>query len=147
MESSNEEFFTKSKSEDDFLTLKYLAPKLVFYINNNTIMNIEKSWNSCFGCECHKFSGCAMKNGELGYCTLCQFNNFYFSYLSFTNKNIDYHIKLLIQLIEDLKKSKDLIIFDGDYTSKSMNFQEGTVYEWSLYKDVFESNYLADFLK
>ena len=96
--------------------------------------------------DCHKYSGCAMENGELGYCTLCQFNNYYFSYLSFTNKNIDYHIKLLIQLI-DFKKNEDLTIFDGDYTSKSMNFQEGTVTEWSLYKHVFESNYLADFFK
>ena len=144
MESSNEELFTKSKSEDDFPTLKYLAAKLVFYINNNTIMQIEKTWNSCFACDCHKYSGCAGPNGERGYCSLCQLNNYYFSCLSFTNKNIDYHIKLLIQLIEDLKKNEDLIIFDGDYTDKSMNFQEGTVSEWSLYKHV---NYLADFFK
>ena len=149
MESSNGEFFTKFNSDDDdqFPTLKHLTAKMAFYINNNTIMNLEKTYDGCFFCECYKYSGCEEENGELGCCTICQLENKYFSHFSFSNKNIDYQIKLLIQLIEDFKKYPDLEMYTGDYTSKSMNFRDGTTSEWSLYKYVFESNYLKKCLK
>ena len=139
-------FFTKvnSDSNDDFPTLRHLAAKVVFYINNNMIMNLEKTRNQGFFCECYKYSGCEKENGELGYCTLCTLDSSYFSYLAFPNKNIDFHIRLCIKLIEDFQQNKNLEIFTGDYTSKSMNFQEGTISIWSLYKYVFKSNYLRN---
>ena len=140
-----EKFFTKVNSDNndnDVPTLRHLVAKEVFYINNNMIMNLEKTCNQGFCCEYYKYSGCEKENGELGYCTLCTLDSYYLNYLSFSNKNIDFHIKLCIKLIENFQQNKNLEIFTGDYTSKSIDFQEGTTSEWILYKYVFESNYL-----
>ena len=110
-------------------------------------MNLEKTYNGNYYCDCYKYAGCEKENGKQNYCTICQLGNYYHSYLAFSNYSIDYHIKLHIQLLEDLKENPNLEIYDGDYKSKSNNFQEGKCTKWSLYNYVFKSNYLRNVFK
>ena len=133
-------FTTDDKKE--FPSLLFLAARLVFYINNNTISNLEKTVNPVWECRCHNYSGCAKPNGELSYCDLYALNNCYHSFLAFTIRSVDYQIKTCISWIKDFEKNKDIVIFTGDYTEKSMNFYTGTNSEWSLYNYVFKSNYI-----
>ena len=120
----------------------FLAAQVVYYINNNTILNLEKTVNHAWECRCHKYSGCAKPNGELGCCNLCTLNNSYHSFLAFTIRRVDYQVKTSFSLIKDFEENKNVVIFTGDYDEKSMNFSNGTTSEWSLYDYVFKSNYI-----
>ena len=128
-----------STTEKEFPSLLFFAARMVYYINNNTIMNLEKTVNNTWECRCHKYYGCRKENGETRYYNLCTINNCYHSYLTFSVRSIDYQIKLCISLIKDFSENKDINIFTGYNISKSMNFTNGECFEWSWYQYVFES--------
>ena len=68
------DFFPKKEEKKDFPSLLLLSARLVFYMNINTIYNIEKTVNHCC-CNCHLYSGCRLENGAKDYCHLCVINN------------------------------------------------------------------------
>ena len=135
-----ESFTTKKK--DKFPSLLFLAARLVFYINNNTVYNLEKTVNHVWNCKYYLYSRCKKANGPDDYCDLCTISNRYHSYFTFTIKRIDYLIKEHISLIEDFQEHKDIEIFTGDYKEYSRDLYDGSKSEWSLYSYVYKTNYI-----
>ena len=41
----------------EFPSLLFLAGRVAFYINNNTISNLERTVNHVWECKCHRYSG------------------------------------------------------------------------------------------
>ena len=77
MEDLRDDSTTKKK---EFPSLLFLSARLVYYININTIYNLEKTVNHVRNCKCHLFSGCEKPNSSKDYCDLCSLSYRYFSY-------------------------------------------------------------------
>ena len=134
----NEDFFIEVEEKKDFLSLSFLSARSVFYINLNTIYNIEKTVNHCY-CDCHLYSGCCLENGATDYCNLCIINNTSFSYFHEKRRDVSDIIKLHIELVNEFRKNKDIEIFTGDYIQYSRHPYTGIKTNISLYNYIYNT--------
>ena len=114
----------------------------MYYINLNCIYNLERTIIDFWECDCDLFSGCRKPNGLRDYCHLCSLSIRHFSYLEEKNYEVKHLINKHIFLVNDFNENSHLNIRRGDYTEKSINFNDGTQSEWSFYDYVFKSSYL-----
>ena len=128
-------------SINNFPSLMFLSSRMVYYINLNCIYNLEKTVIDCWECDCDQFSGCRKANGLRDYCDLCSLSMKYFSFEEEKKYKIKHLIEKHISLVDDFNKNSHLNIRTGDHTEKSINFEDGTQYEWSFYNYVFKSPY------
>ena len=117
MDDGKEDLFTK---EEKFQSLMYLSTCMVYYINLNTMCNLNKTVVDNYYCRCLKYSGCKKINGIMVYCDLCQLNikhnpNPYDYQNDFKVRNL---INKNIELTKDFK-NYDVDIYTGDYTFKT----------------------------
>ena len=132
MDDGKEVFFAK---EEKFQSLMYSSAHMVYYINLNTMYNLNKTVVDNYYCCCLKYSGCKKINGVMDYCDLCQLNikhNPYDYQNDFKVRNL---INKNIELTKDFKKY-DVDIYTGDYTFKTWGpfFDEYSFYD-SVFKD------------
>ena len=133
MEDGKEDFITKEK---EFPSLLFLLARLVYYINLNTMYNLQKTVVDTYYCRCLEYSGCRKINQVMDYCDLCQLN---IKHNPYDNEK-DYKVKNLInkniELTKDIKET-NVCIYTGDYESKTFN----SVFSiFSFYDSVFNDS-------
>ena len=122
-------------------SLVFLSARLLYYVNVNCIYNLERTVIDCWECDCDKFSGCRKANDIRDYCDLCSLSIRHFSYTEGKKYEVKHLMKKHISLVSDFRENSHVNIRIGDYTEKSINFNDGTQYEWSFYNYVFKSPY------
>ena len=132
----------EDSTTEKFPSLIFLSARLVYYLNLNFMYNLEKTVVDGYNCDCYNFSSCRKINGIRDYCDLCSLSVKHSPYENEKNYRIKHLIEKHLSLVNDFKEYKYVKIHVGDYSSKNINFKDGTYLEWSFYSYVFESLYI-----
>ena len=110
----------KEDSTIDFPSLCFLSARVIYYINVNSMYNLQKAVIDPFLCSCDKYSGCRKPNDVRDYCDICSLNIKHDPYENKKKHKIEHLIQKHIEMVNDFKKY-NVNIKNDDYTFKAFN--------------------------
>ena len=116
----------------DFPSLCFLSARVIYYVNVNSMFNLQKAVIDLFLCSCDKYSGCRKPNDVRDYCDICSLNIKHDPYENEKRYKIEHLIKKHTEMVNDFNKY-NVNIKNDDYTFKTFN----PLSEFSFYESVF----------